>query len=348
MVHEMEMMNDIRVDWAPDPSYRSRATTPFTTPKRTKKVFADKEVQCQLPTNSHSPDDPFCECKDVHIISSNDQYNTNFKIKGNNHDVCIGQVFHGHEMNPGGLENGSIPPSINEKHMSDSVQYNSVDGKSHEVTGHYHTTLQFAKPQNNKFTFEIQTQNYSPTFQLDATATREILLSNPEIIQALALNNAFSLSESSEDHDKENSNPNVKTNGLKSGKDIHECLYENRINAERKCKSRSNNLSFSNRTVIKIEPNIPNDAKNIFCGSNSWHSFTKVCLRKSITCSHCNCVIDRESTAFVCQECSCYVDTKCRQEIIKQLAFVKDPVEQEKNKDQQICLAILQEGLFWW
>lgn len=93
---------------------------------------------------------------------------------------------------------------------------------------------------------------------------------------------------------------------------------------------------------------IPNDAKNIFCGSNSWHSFTKVCLRRSILCSHCNCVIDRESTAFVCQECSCYVDTKCRQEIIKQLPFVKVPVEQDKNKDQQICLAILQEGLFWW
>ena len=35
------------------------------------------------------------------------------------------------------------------------------------------------------FTFEIQTQNYSPTFQLDASATKEILLSNPEIIQAM-------------------------------------------------------------------------------------------------------------------------------------------------------------------
>ena len=100
-------------------------------------------------------------------------------------------------------------------------------------------------------------------------------------------------------------------------------------------------------TFIYIFLQIPNDAKNIFCGSNSWHSFTKVCLRKSIICSYCNCVIDRESTAFVCQECSCYVGTKCRQEIIKQLAFVEQ-VEQEKNKDQQICLAILQEGLFWW
>lgn len=85
----------------------------------------------------------------------------------------------------------------------------------------------------------------------------------------------------------------------------------------------------------------------MLCGPNSWHSFTKVCLRRAIVCSHCDCVITG-LTAFVCQECSCYVDMKCRQEIINQLAYVKHPVEQEINKDQEICLAILQEGLFWW
>ena len=101
-----DIPTDIRVDRAPTPSIR---------PKRKKKVFADKEIQCQLPTNTHSPDDPFCECKNVHVISSNDQYNTNFHIKGNNHDVCIGQVFHGSEINPGALENGSMPPNISEQ-----------------------------------------------------------------------------------------------------------------------------------------------------------------------------------------------------------------------------------------
>ena len=220
-----DIPTDIMVDRAPTPSIR---------PKRKKKVFADKEIQCQLPTNTHSPDDPFCECKNVHVISSNDQYNTNFHIKGNNHDVCIGQVFHGSELNPGALENGSISPNISDQNIADKVQYNSPNGKHHEVNGHYQTTLKFSKPQNNSFTFEIQTQNYSPTFQLDASATKEILLSNPEILQALVMKNSFNLSESTENDDKENSNPNVNSKIFPREGDIHECLYESRINAEQK------------------------------------------------------------------------------------------------------------------
>ena len=78
-----------------------------------------------------------------------------------------------------------------------------------------------------------------------------------------------------------------------------------------------------------------------------WHSFTKVCLRQPIVCFHCDCAI-KDLTAFVCQECSCYVDMKCRQEIINRLLFAKYPVEEESNKEQHVCLAILQEGLFWW
>ena len=245
----MDIPTDIRVDRAPTPSIR---------PKRKKKVFADKEIQCQLPTNTHSPDDPFCECKNVHVISSNDQYNTNFHIKGNNHDVCIGQVFHGSELNPGALENGSIPPNISDQNIEDKVQYNSPNGKHHEVNGHYQTTLKFSKPQNNSFTFEIQTQNYSPTFQLDASATKEILLSNPEILQALVMKNSFNLSESTENDDKENSNPNVNSKIFPREGDIHECLYESRINAEQKQRRDSccKKFEYSNRTIIKIEPNV--------------------------------------------------------------------------------------------
>ena len=245
----MNILNDIQIDKAP---------TPSTRPKRKKKSFADKEVQCQLPTNSHSPDDPFCECKDVHIISSNDQYNTNFHIKGNNHDVCIGQVFHGGEMNLGGLEKGALPSNLSEQNLSDNVQFNSSNGKSHEVNGHYKTTLQFKKPQNNSFTFEIQTQNYSPTFQLDASATKEILLSNPEIIQALIHKNTFTLCDTTENEDKENTCPNIKPNVFSRGKDIHECLYENRINADKTQRrvSCSKSFRFSNETVIKIAPKV--------------------------------------------------------------------------------------------
>ena len=249
----MELLSDIRSDRAPTPSTRKK-----------KKSSVDKEVQCQLPSNTHSPDDPFCECKDVHIISSNDQYNTNFHIKGNNHDVCIGQVFHGGDTSPELLENGAIPPCQSNQTLGEKLQHVSPQGKKHEINGHYHTTLKFSKPQNNSFTFEIQTQNYSPTFQLDASATKEILLSNPEIIQTLALRNAFTLSGSNESEDKENKTPNINANVFSGNEDIHDCLYANRLQAEQTQRNSSNNLEtihevnnlYPNRTFLKIAPKV--------------------------------------------------------------------------------------------
>ena len=92
-----------------------------------------------------------------------------------------------------------------------------------------------------------------------------------------------------------------------------------------------------------FQKRVENDS--IMCGSN-FHSFTKICLRQSIVCCHCNRII-LGLTAFVCQECSCFVDMKCRQEITDRLLYGKFRNE-ENQKMQRACIALLQEGLFLW
>ena len=175
------------------------------------KRFVDKEVQCELTlsTQCHIPTTPTCECRDVRFMSSNDRYNTDFYVKGSVHDVSIGQTFKGEAPCPD-LENSRLRSGF--KDTTDDEK-SSLKSKQIPVTGHYQTKIHITRPQNTSFTFEIQSQNYSPTFQLDPSATNKILLSNPGILlKALGLHEELSLPQFETADDKRNLINDVKNN----------------------------------------------------------------------------------------------------------------------------------------
>ena len=178
------------------------------------KLYVDKEVQCQLPAiikQCPFPKTSSCGCHDVHVTSSNDQYHTNLHVKGDIHDeIIVGQVLNGVEPNsPSERSNSNSSLNVNppcDKNPRQKIP--TIQNKDVDVSGHFHTQIRIRESQNNSFTFKIQSQNYNPTFQLDASATKEILLNNPDIVvKALALSDAFTLSHLNLDNNKENLDP---------------------------------------------------------------------------------------------------------------------------------------------
>ena len=198
----MEIPSDIMADKAPNKSYLSK-----------EKLYVDKEVQCQLPSITKQcpiPNTSSCGCQ---VTSSNDQYHTNLHVKGDIHDeIIVGQVLNGVETNSSS-EQSSSNSSLKVNPPCDKTPQQNLPIKQNrelDVKGHFHTEIHITESQNNSFTFKIQSQNYNPTFQLDASATKEILLNNPDIVvKALMLSDALTFSHS-DSNNKSKSDLNVK------------------------------------------------------------------------------------------------------------------------------------------
>ena len=156
--------------------------------KQQNKLLVDEQIQCHI-SNTLS-----CGCHDVKLVSSNDRYNTN--VKGGVHDLSIGQKIYGLEENTF-LDNHTAT-SFDKNNVSNGYPQDHEIKHGHmDVQGQYNTKIHITAPETHSSTFEIQfpTYNYGcNVYQLDPVATKEILMSNPDILmKALEASNTLSL-----------------------------------------------------------------------------------------------------------------------------------------------------------